>query len=369
MRKLLLLISAVMVTAMASAQLPEAIKVSPADATPFTELTLTLDVSKSCPQDALFHADSVMIHSGVNIDGSAWQNVVDFDAMGANGQSAKLMRVGPGFPAAITLSPGYVMASDEVTLTLDTRLSCPDSALFGVDSVMMHSGITVNGSAWQMVVDFDGEGANGQKPKMTNNGDSTWSITFIPAEFYGVGADDTVTAINAVFNAGSWDNEGKDFDAEGNCTDFTIPIGVPEAFHWAITYTPSEYYDFDETVTVTEINCVFNGGAWDAGEGKDFDTEMNCTDFVIPLSQLSIGENEMARYNLYPNPVGEELTIELYNDVDRIEVYNAIGSRVMSFENIDTELFLINTSDLNPGVFFLTVWKNDNVHTSKFVKK
>lgn len=370
MRKLLLFISAMFIAFMASAQMPEAITLTPSNATPFTEFTLTLNTAKSCPSDALFHADSVMIHSGVNIDGAPWQNVVDFDGFGANGQSAKLTRVGPGFPDAITLSPGYVTAWDEVTITLDTRLSCPDSALFGADSVMMHSGVTVNGAGWSNVVDFDGEGANGQKPKLTHNGDSTWSITIVPAEFYGLTEGDTVTAINCVFNGGGWDQgEGKDFDAEGNCTDFTVPIGQPEAFLWSITYNPSLFYDYDETVTVTEINCVFNGGAWDAGEAKDFDEEMNCTDFVIPIPQLGIGENQLPKYKIYPNPVSEELTIEIFNSVDKIEVYNVIGTKVKSYDDISTEIFKINTSDLTGGFYFLTVWKNESVHTSKFVKR
>ncbi|MEZ5196010.1 MAG: hypothetical protein R2764_06310 [Bacteroidales bacterium] len=38
---------------------------------------------------------------------------------------------------------------DEITLILDASLSCPDSALFGADSVMIHSGVNIDGAAWQ----------------------------------------------------------------------------------------------------------------------------------------------------------------------------------------------------------------------------
>ncbi len=370
MRKFTFLISLLFITSMALAQeMPDAISVMPEDATAFDELTLTLDVSKSCPQDALFHADSVMIHSGVNIDGSAWQNVVDFDAMGANGQQAKLVRIGPGFPAAITLSPGYVTAWDEVTITLDVRKSCPEGALYDVDSVMMHSGVNIDGSAWQNVVDFDGEGANGQKPKFTDNGDSTWSFTFVPADFYGIEEGAIVTEINGVFNNGTWDAEGKDFDADGNCTDFNIPIGQPEAFQWAITYNPSEFYGFDETVTVTEINCVFNGGAWDAGEAKDFDEEMACIDFNVPLSSTNVIENPVRSYKIYPNPVNEILNVSNLSGVERIEVFNTTGELIMAFDDVATENFSINTSGLKAGIYFISVQDNKGVSTSRFVKK
>ncbi len=370
MKKFTLLLSIVCFTFLASAQMPEAINIEPEGATAFEEFTLTLDASKSCPQDALFHADSVMMHSGVNIDGTAWQNVVDFDALGANGQQPKLVRIGPGFPAAITLSPGYVTAWDEVTITLDAKKSCPVGDLFDADSVMMHSGMNVNGQAWQNVVEFNGEGANGQKPKFTDNGDSTWSFTFVPADFYGVAEDDTVTEINCVFNAGDWSlGEGKDFDADSNCVDFTIPIGQPDAFKWAITYKPSDFYGFDESVTVTEINCVFNAGAWEAGEGKDYDADSNCVDFVVPLSQTGIHEAILNAFKLYPNPVGDELHISNLDGVEEIEIYTITGTVVKSFDNITTETFTINTSDLRSGVYFLSVRNKNAVLTNRFVKK
>ncbi len=194
--------------------IPPQISIVPEDATAFDELTLTLDVSQTCPEGALVHADSVMIHSGVTIDGTAWQNVIDFDAMGANGQSAKLTRLGDAMPDAIMISPANATAFDEITLTLDAKKSCPLGALFTADSVMIHSGVTIDGAAWSNVVAFDGMGANGQQPKLMHIGDSVWSITFTPSDFYGIEAGADVTMINCVFNIGSWDGEGKDFDAE-----------------------------------------------------------------------------------------------------------------------------------------------------------
>ena len=89
-------------------------------------------------------------------------------------------------PDAITISPEGASVWDEITLTLDAKLSCPDNALFGADSVMMHSGVTIAGLAWQNVIVFDALGVNGQQPKLIHNGDSTWSITYTPADFYGI---------------------------------------------------------------------------------------------------------------------------------------------------------------------------------------
>ncbi|MFH0757687.1 MAG: T9SS type A sorting domain-containing protein [Bacteroidota bacterium] len=60
-------------------------------------------------------------------------------------------------------------------------------------------------------------------PTLTNNGDGTYSITFTPAKFYGVEEGSTIIGITAVFNGGSWDYEAKDF-ADDGCGNFNIPL-------------------------------------------------------------------------------------------------------------------------------------------------
>lgn len=213
-------------------------------------------------------------------------------------------------PAAITIDPPDATAFDEFTLTLDAKISCPDSSLFGADSVMIHSGVTLDGEAWQLVVDFDAFGANGQSAKLTSNGDSTWSIT----------------------------------------------------------YNPSEYYGFGDTAIVTAINCVFNAGDWSLGEGKDTDENGDCIDFTIPLTSVGIYESSEVSFNMFPNPVGNSLTIEKLNGADRIEIYNIVGSKVKTIENIKTNSLQVNTVDLKTGVYFINVHTQNGVQTAKFLK-
>ncbi|MFO7668239.1 MAG: T9SS type A sorting domain-containing protein [Bacteroidales bacterium] len=52
-------------------------------------------------------------------------------------------------------------------------------------------------------------------PTLTSNGDGTFSITFTPAKFYGVEEGSTIIGITAVFNGGSWDSEAKDNADDG----------------------------------------------------------------------------------------------------------------------------------------------------------
>ncbi|MCK5136818.1 MAG: T9SS type A sorting domain-containing protein [Bacteroidales bacterium] len=52
-------------------------------------------------------------------------------------------------------------------------------------------------------------------PTLTDNGDGTYSITFTPGIFYGVEEGSTIIGITAVFNGGSWDFEAKDNADDG----------------------------------------------------------------------------------------------------------------------------------------------------------
>ncbi|MCK4406049.1 MAG: T9SS type A sorting domain-containing protein [Bacteroidales bacterium] len=354
------------------AQSDTVLTIIPQNATAWDEITIILDANLSCPDSALFEADSVMMHSGATINGAAWSIVVEFNGEGANGQKPKLEPYYGKMPAAITITPENATAWDEITLTLDAKLSCPDSSLFGADSVMMHSGVTIDGDVWQNVVDFDALGANGQQPKLINNGDTTWSITYIPAEFYGIEAIAglEVSQICCVFNAGSWGaGEGKDFDDEGNCTDFYIPLVFENNRRWAITFTPADFFGIDPDSVANGMQCVFNNGTWDAvGKAHDPDNPGQCIDFVIPFSVVGIREYTEVTFKLYPNPVDNILTIEKLDGANKIEVYNVVGKLIKTVDKISTPVVTINTADLTSGIYFIIVYNNGSAQSTKFIK-
>nr|NQU94363.1 hypothetical protein [Bacteroidota bacterium] len=85
------------------------LSVVPENPSAWDEITVRLDVSLTCPADALLEVDSVMMHSGLTIGGVSWQNTVGFDSEGANGQKPKLMKVIP----SATITPANATAWDE----------------------------------------------------------------------------------------------------------------------------------------------------------------------------------------------------------------------------------------------------------------
>ncbi|MBW6492595.1 MAG: T9SS type A sorting domain-containing protein [Lentimicrobium sp.] len=134
-------------------------------------------------------------------------------------------------PAAITINPPNASAYDELTLTFDPAIACFQSgSLMGLTSIGMHSGVTfISGESWQNVINFYATGVNGQSPTLLPTGDGKYSITYTPAEFYGL-TGQTVTQLCAVFNNGTdWSQDGRDFiPANPYCMDFFIPLNFEQ---------------------------------------------------------------------------------------------------------------------------------------------
>jgi len=350
----------------------EGITMLPYDgATPDMEISLILDVMVTCPDSALFNADSVMMHSGVTIGADAWQAVVDFDATGANGQKPKLIPFSPGAQVG-NLTIANPTVYDEVTVVVWPDWTCPAGGLDDADSVMMHSGLTINGSAWQKVVDFDGTGANGQSAKMTKvdyGGKIGWILTYVPADYYGVEEGDTVTAINCVFNAGAWAaGEGKDTQHDGECTDFRLQFSNGMPYKYSINYVPSDFYPIEDGQEILAVNCVFNNGTWDAKGAAHVEDSEDCEDFVVPMGYEGIFTNkETNAFKLYPNPVGDVLNFSDLIDVTRIEIFDISGKLVIS-RDVETRQATINTSELTDGMYIVSYHTSNDIQTSKFVK-
>lgn len=215
-------------------------------------------------------------------------------------------------PAAITIDPPNATAMDELTLTLSVPDACFESgSLEGVDTVHMHGGVGFSdGTTWQFVIDWNLNGADGTTNGLLPNGDGTYSMTFTPKTYFGV--PDTSLAIN-------------------------------------------------------QICAVFNDGTWDK-DGRNFNADSTCTDFFIPLETVGINERKTVSFNIHPNPVNNILNISHLNGAQKVEIYNVIGEIVFSLDNILTDQVKIQTGNLNKGVYMISVINKGNVQSSKFLK-
>lgn len=215
-------------------------------------------------------------------------------------------------PAAISIDPPDATAYDELTLTFDPTESCfTTGTLVGATQVFMHSGVgLLTGEQWQYVVPFDTLGANGQSAELTNNGNGTWSITYTPFDFYG----------------------------------------------------------FEDGTVVPEICAVFNNGTWDL-EGKDFEPgTTNCMDFFIPLNttQTNIDKNAISSMSIFPNPAEEKLHIISEGNIEKVEIFNQMGKRVL----LGNSQPILNISQLSTGIYFILISNSEGeILREKFIKK
>lgn len=87
---------------------------------------------------------------------------------------------------------------------------------------------------------------------------------------------------------------------------------------------------------------------------------------------LSVGQIDQAQVKLYPNPVYDNLTLELTNfNVETFDVciYNTIGILVKEYTGKTNIKETIDVSDLDNGIYLVRVKSNNNtVYNTKFIK-
>jgi len=210
----------------------------------------------------------------------------------------------------VSISPSIATGSDTITITLDANIACTGSAasVMTAPEVRIHSGVGINGNNWQNVIAFDDTTRNTVLTQDPNNA-GFYTITLVPNDYYNV-TTGTVTALCMVFNGGEWTYEAKDFAADGSCTDF-----------------------------------------------------------IIPLYGIGMGEVSMVN-KIYPNPTSDELYIDLVakkSSMAQVNLVNILGQSVMSFERaVEAGVNTLN-ADLNVanGTYFVEV----TVDGAKSVKR
>lgn len=85
-----------------------------------------------------------------------------------------------------------------------------------------------------------------------------------------------------------------------------------------------------------------------------FDISVNMPQCNFGTSTEEIAEAQLVE--IYPNPTSDAFTLTNNDVVKQVELYNALGQRLRSFDFINGEYF--NVSDLNAGIYSV-VLKND----------
>ena len=83
---------------------------------------------------------------------------------------------------------------------------------------------------------------------------------------------------------------------------------------------------------------------------------------------LGIGEQNGIAARLYPNPVGDVLSVEANQAIDKVEIFNVLGALVYSQTNC-SDMVSVTTTDLPSGAYVIRVTTDKAVETLRFVKE
>ncbi len=156
------------------------------------------------------------------------------------------------------------------------------------------------------------------------------------------------------------------FDAA--TADYTVELPAGTTVTPTVTATPT---DANATVIVTDAADITSAEVADRTTtivitAEDGVTELTYT-IVFNVEGTSVTDLNIENL-IYPNPASAKLYITHTVKIDRVEIYNITGSRVLSQDNITTEA--IDISDLNSGLYFISVIDvNNNNIVRKFIKQ
>lgn len=135
---------------------------------------------------------------------------------------------------------------------------------------------------------------------------------------------------------------------EGNCYANEAGYGFP---------TPSVTF-----ATTLGVTYYINIGYWTNYNSIDFTFTINASS-----SALSIDENNLNSFKLYPNPVNDVLNIESVSTLERVEVYNTLGQLVIKNTEVKQN-YSIDMTALKPGVYFIKVYEANVSKTIRIIK-
>lgn len=121
--------------------------------------------------------------------------------------------------------------------------------------------------------------------------------------------------------------------------------------------------------TVTDGMPSWDGGEWEGGDNRAItvDTTMAVEDYWGSLTGI-FEAPKVATFNVYPNPANSVLNIEEMDNATQVKIFNVVGSLIKTVE-VGSQNATIDVSNLNRGVYFVSVYNAEGVQTTKFIKE
>ncbi len=294
------------------------------------------------------------------------------------------------FPKAqITTTPSPPEANQSVIISFDTSGS--GLANYAGD-IYAHTGVTVDGQAWQNVIESWGN--NTTQPKLTLVSGTTYKLE-IPTtiyQFYGVDTSKNITAIDVVFRSADGKQQTTDMKIEVGSFKFVLnnpsensTTNATIGSNFNINATSTKTANWTLTSNGTPIETVSNSLTFD----KTYTISQN-QNYV--LSASSNGQTLSKSFHVFVKPTVKEIAIPTnlqqginYVDSDYSKAYlvlyapqkefiHIIGSfnnwqlsdqYVMNRDTTNKDLYWIELTNLNPNEVYTFQYRtSDGVKTA-----
>lgn len=145
-----------------------------------------------------------------------------------------------------------------------------------------------------------------------------------------------------------------DYDVNYSLSQLLLPVDYNSSI-WSIGSMKMDKYMLGESIDI----------------GYDGDTVWYSSTKKYYYSEKTVGLDNIIEdidgLKLYPNPTKDIVNIESTENIDKVEIYNILGRKIME-ENINAFNSDINISSLPKDIYFLKIFSAKKVNTRKIVK-
>lgn len=274
----------------------------------------------------------------------------------------------------ITIYEGYPLNNFNFPSTVDTwinsdsvdsyhYLTATTDAIEG-DSAACLSYNLIADLGWGGSVDmqFLPQGADTVFSDMTDHlGVSFWYKNNQPADIPGNVSFIVKALVNSTGGTEEWHKTvgGILADPSGEWTQVFIPFSSFAIPNWVTHYDEVFYLD-----RISEFQFQISGQPQTTTMGEicfDNFTSYDDEEVIIIINTVEPVDPSV---KVYPNPTSTRLNIDGLENIQRIEVYSLNGSLVQSFMSENS----IDVSALHKGYYFLKIYTDKDVYSSRFLK-
>lgn len=155
-------------------------------------------------------------------------------------------------------------------------------------------------------------------------------------------------------------NYGYVIDGDAYDYEFAIPFTTLTNAD-GNAYVPSDGSQFGFQVAICDVDLadVANRKFLNWIDCDAWTSMHNAGIIEISDEEISVGiyNYEITSINMYPNPASTSVTIDAV--FDEIEINNIIGQKVLSIQNIQSEI--VDISNLETGIYFISIYNNNEL--------